>query len=113
VVDDESVIVVTLTAILSYSGFRVTGFHSAEDALRGAEAGCPDLLITDVAMPGMNGIELAIRFKSLYPSCKILLFSGYLDTAELLSAASLDGHKFPILAKPACPTDLLDAIRKL
>ena len=113
VVDDHSVIVMTVVAILNESGFKATGFNGAADALQAAETGCPDLLITDVSMPGMNGIELAIRFRSLYPTCKIVLFSGHAATGDLLVAAKGQGHDFRILAKPIHPKDLLAAIKKL
>jgi len=56
---------------------------------------------------------LAIQFRSNYPDCKTLLFSGQLITNDLLSAASSEGHKFPILAKPVHPTELLEAVRRL
>lgn len=110
VVDDEPIIVLTVAAILNQSGFRATGLESAEAAIQAAESECPDLLITDVSMPGMNGIELAIRFKTICPSCKVVLFSGHLATAGLLKVASGQGHDFTILAKPVHPKDLLDAI---
>jgi DNA-binding NtrC family response regulator len=113
VVDDEPLITSTLTTILNVSGFSASGFESAEAAIQAAESQRPDLLLTDVVMPGMNGIDLAIRFKSHYPGCKALLFSGQLITNDLLSAASSEGHKFPILAKPVHPTELLAVIQSL
>ena len=113
VVDDLPVIVMTVVAILNESGFNATGFNGAEDALQAAEAGCPDLLITDVSMPGMNGIELAIRFRSLHPNCKILLFSGHTASGGLLDAAKGRGYHFTILAKPVHPKELLAEIKRI
>jgi DNA-binding NtrC family response regulator len=113
VVDDESIIALTLSMILNQSGFRARGFLSAEEAIQAAESECPDLLITDVLMPGMNGIDLAIRFESLCPDCKVLLLSGHGNTSNLLDDARLQGHSFQILAKPAHPEDLMTAIMEL
>jgi CheY-like chemotaxis protein len=113
VVDDEPVITSTLVAILNASGFRATAFTSAEEAINAAECEGPSLLISDVVMPGMNGIDLAIHLKSLCPKCRVLLFSGQAATNDLLDAASNAGHDFELLAKPVHPKDLLAAIRKL
>jgi DNA-binding NtrC family response regulator len=113
VVDDESVIVLTLTAILNKFGFSARGFQTAKDVIQAAESECPDLLITDVSMPGMNGIDLAIQLKSHCPSCKVVLFSGHATTAGLLEAARGQGHEFTLLTKPIHPKDLLAAIEKL
>jgi len=110
VVDDVTVIASTLAIILNSSGFQATAFTSAEEALVAVDLGCPDLLITDVSMPGMNGIELAVRFKSLCQSCKVLLFSGHHSTSVLLEAAREHGHDFQLLTKPVHPKDLLAAI---
>src|SRR5580658_9231151 len=88
VVDDEPIIALTLAAILNASGFRASAFTSAEDAIKAAERDGPALLITDVVMPGMNGIDLAIHLKSLCPKCKVLLFSGQAATSDLLESAS-------------------------
>jgi DNA-binding NtrC family response regulator len=113
IVDDETVISSTRAMILSQSGFKATAFFSAEAAIAAAESGCPQLLITDVAMPGMNGIDLAIRFETLCPKCKVLLFAGQASTGDLLAMARNQGHDFAVLAKPVHPRDLLAAIRKL
>ena len=113
VVDDEPVIASTLAAILNASGFRATAFTSAEDAIKAAECDGPSLLISDVMMPCMNGVDLAIRLKSLCPDCKVLLFSGQAATNDLLDSANRQGHAFELLTKPVHPKDLLAAIRKL
>jgi CheY-like chemotaxis protein len=88
VVGDEPVIASTLAAILSASGFQATAYTSAEDAIKAAECEGPSLLISDVVMPGMSGVDLAIHLKSLCPKCKVLLFSGQAATNDLLESAS-------------------------
>jgi CheY-like chemotaxis protein len=71
----------------------------------------PDLIISDVIMGDMNGIEAAIRIRQILPGCKILLFSGQAATADLLEKARAQGHEFEILAKPVHPQDLLAKLR--
>jgi len=113
VVDDEPVIASTLAAILNASGFQATAFTSAEEAIRAAECEGPSLLISDVVMPGMNGVDLAIDLKTLCPKCKVLLFSGQAGMSALIDSARRAGHDFELLAKPVHPKELLAAIRKL
>jgi DNA-binding NarL/FixJ family response regulator len=57
------------------------------------ESDAPSLLITDVNMPEMNGIELAIQFKLICPLCKVLLFSGHLATEDLIQIARAEGKR--------------------
>ena len=110
VVDDEKVISDTLAAILTIHGFEAIPFTDPLEALKNAQAKRPDILITDVVMPGLNGIELAIRVKLITALCKVVLFSGQSSTFELLERASREGHEFTILGKPVHPKDLLAAI---
>lgn len=107
VVDDESVITDTLTEILNRSGYTAIPAYDAEEALEVALLMPPELLLTDVMLPGMNGIELAVRVKRIFPDCKILLFSGQAATTDLLASAARDGHRFDMLSKPIHPGDLL------
>jgi DNA-binding response OmpR family regulator len=111
VVDDERVIADTLAMILNGAGFRALPFSDPLDALAAASTEPPNLLITDVVMPNMNGIQLAIRFRETYPECKVLLFSGQAATGDLLERARQQGHDFDILAKPVHPKDLLAKLR--
>jgi DNA-binding NtrC family response regulator len=110
IVDDERVIADTLSAILSRSGFAVMTAYNAKTALEFASITPPELLITDVAMPGMNGIDLAISLVQSIPDCKVLLFSGQASTIDLLDKAREDGHNFNLLSKPIHPTDMLKRI---
>ncbi|HVN92409.1 MAG TPA: response regulator [Terracidiphilus sp.] len=111
VADDERVIADTLTIILNQSGFDARAVYSGEKALELAESFKPDMLISDVIMADLNGIDAAIRIRALLPSIKILLFSGQAATADLLEKARAEGYEFDILAKPVHPQDLLAKLR--
>ena len=112
VVDDERVIADTLSLILSKSGYNVLTAYDGKTALEIARSVPPALLITDVVMPGMTGIELAIMLVEVIPDCKVLLFSGQAATVDLLAAARDIGHEFAILTKPVHPTDMLRRVKE-
>ena len=107
VVDDESVIADTLAEILSRSGYHGIAVYDGDSALETALLTPPEMLITDVVLPGITGIELAIKMRRIFPDCKIILFSGQASTADLLANARADGHHFTLLNKPLHPQDLL------
>jgi DNA-binding response OmpR family regulator len=107
IVDDEHVIADTLSIILSKSGYTVFTAYDGNTALDLANLIPPELLITDVMMPEMTGIELAIALTKLVPDCRILLFSGTAATKPLLDKANSAGYDFSIMAKPVHPTDML------
>jgi CheY-like chemotaxis protein len=110
IVDDEKVIADTLSIILSKSGFTTVTAYDGVTALNLAKESAPDLLISDVVMPGMTGIDLAIAMKHTIPTCKVLLFSGQAATVDLLEEARRSGHDFTTLTKPVHPTDMLRRI---
>ena len=113
VVDDERCIADTLVVILRQSGYEASAFYNAQSALGQLEAGRPELVITDVVMPGMSGVEMAILIRERHPACKILLFSGNAGTTDFLEVARAKGHDFELLAKPFYPTDLLAKIASI
>jgi CheY-like chemotaxis protein len=112
VVDDEQVVASTLAAILQMHGFSAKYFTSPLEALTAARSKAPDLLVSDVEMPGLSGVDLAIQMKTHYPGCKILLLSGQAATLDLLQQARAQGHHFDLLLKPIPPTELLLEIGK-
>ena len=111
IADDEQVIADTLAMILDQSGFEVRSVYSGETAVEMAGVFQPDMLISDVIMFDLDGIEAAIRIRALLPNIKILLFSGQAATADLLEKARSQGYEFEILAKPVHPQDLLNSLR--
>lgn len=112
VVDDERVIADTLAIVLNHNGFKALSAYTGTGAVEAAKKEQPWMVITDVIMPDMNGIEAAIRIRKLLPSCRILLFSGQRATADLLEKARAQGHEFEILAKPVHPQHLLALLRQ-
>jgi len=113
VVDDERLIADTLAAILEISGYAAMVAYDGQSALEIAKVIPPDLLISDVVMPGMSGVELAMALSRRVPACKVLLFSGQAATLDLLSAARAAGHDFPALTKPVHPRVMLDHVSEL
>jgi len=80
------VIAQTLSVILNQAGFQASAFSRPEDAVAARMKLLPDLLISDVVMPTMTGVDLAIHFRKKQPECKIILFSG--------QAGSSNGGRF-------------------
>jgi len=107
VVDDERVIADTLSVILGKNGFAAMTAYNGTSALEIATLVPPQLLISDVMMPGMSGIDLAIAIKDAVPNCEVILFSARAFTADLLAPARLAGLDFMALTKPVHPTEMI------
>jgi CheY-like chemotaxis protein len=113
VVDDEELIAESLAEILRSEGFDAIVALSGEDAVALANEVCPDIVITDVLMPDIDGVETAIRIRVICPKARIILFSGQAATSDILKKAKADGHEFQLLPKPLHPARLLEAVHKL
>jgi len=113
VVDDQKLIVDTIAEILKGAGFEVAVASDGWKALEMAARFHPERLLTDVLMPGMNGVELAIAVQKMYPSVKILLFSGQAGISEILEAGEQQGFKFEVIPKPIHPRKLIERILDL
>lgn len=111
VVDDETTITETLVEILNGEGFEAVSASAGDAALDRVHTFEPDVVISDVVMPGMNGVQLGITIRQSFPKCRVILFSGQTATADLLKEARRHGHEFEIVAKPVKPQRLLSIIR--
>ena len=108
VVDDETVIADSLAIILNENGYSAHATYSGETAVEMAASLTPDILISDVVMGEMSGIELAIHFTKAYPRCRIVLISGNAITKSLLEWAARYGYRFELIPKPTHPQAMLD-----
>jgi len=110
VVDDERMIADTLAQILNASGFEAMAAYDGEAAIGRAREFEPDILLTDVIMRGMSGVEAAIAVSKILPRCRVILFSGQAATVDLLERAKGQGHSFELLPKPIHPQELLKVL---
>lgn len=113
VVDDEKRIADTLALIFNAKGYAAAAAHDGPSALKICRQRVPDLVLSDIVMPGMNGVELAIEVRQQFRDCAVLLFSGQAETTEMLEDAKHRGYDFELLAKPLHPDELLVRVRKL
>jgi CheY-like chemotaxis protein len=112
VVDDEKVIADTIVQILNRNGFIAEAAYGGEEAIDKASRHCPELVLSDVLMPKIDGVETAIAIRELCPDTRIILFSGQAATVEILARARERGHTFELLPKPIHPTQLIKHLRK-
>jgi CheY-like chemotaxis protein len=112
VVDDQKLIVDTISEILESAGFDVAAAYDGWQALEAAARFKPDHLLTDVLMPRMNGVELAIAIRQNHPSINILLFSGQAGISEILFDAEKRGFHFEVIPKPIHPSKLIQRLRE-
>lgn len=108
IVDDERNIADTLAMVFTIKGHEAMALYSAESALEAIETFEPDVVLSDVIMGEMTGVDLAIYLSKARPDCKVVLFSGQTDTANLLVEANRKGHEFHLLAKPIHPERLFE-----
>ncbi len=109
VLDYDRTIALTLTEILAEQGYEVATVFSGESALVKAAEFIPDLLVSDVCMDGINGVEAAIRVTAMLPGCRVLFLSGLTSMAEVLSAAP-KRLVYSFASKPLHSLDFLNAV---
>lgn len=110
VIDDEADIRESLEEILSLEGYEVTTAESGAAAIERAKTAHFDLVITDLKMPGMDGIEVLVRLKQLHPDMQVLVATGYASN-ETASTCLREGA-YDYIRKPFDLDDLLRLIRK-
>lgn len=108
IVDDEPSIAVTLAEITKRAGYTSAVALSGEQALEEASDFGPDILVTDYAMPGMNGVALAAKIARRYPGCRLFVLSAYSGLAEKPQVPRQPPLRF--LLKPIPPEQLLNVI---
>ena len=113
VVEDEPTLLQLVERALAAQGYDVTAALGPEEAIRRSDErpGSIDLLLTDVVMPGMNGVELAHQLTTARPGLRHLYMSGY--TADLIAEHGVIDQEVDFLAKPFTLAELATAVRKV
>lgn len=113
IVDDEKELRESIATFVNGSpGFRcVSAYGSAEAALKGLPEDKPDVVLMDINMAGMDGIECVERLKAASPEMQIVMLTVYEDTDKIFKALSAGASGY--LLKRLSPTKLLQAIREV
>jgi len=109
VVDDEPALLQFVSMVLQQSGYTVLTASNGVEALMvySSYHEKVDVVLTDVQMPGMNGIELTKRLRAINPEIKILLMSGYVPDGLAVP------HGVRLLSKPFLPNRLMEAVKEM
>jgi CheY-like chemotaxis protein len=112
VVDDQRLIADSLVEILMNAGFEAAVAYDGWEALEAASRFGPGCVLSDVLMPRMNGVELAITIRKNYPRTTVLLFSGQAGISEILREGQNRGYEFELIPKPIHPLRLIERLEQ-
>jgi CheY-like chemotaxis protein len=108
IVEDDEAMREFLCQAISRSGYYVEAVPDGAEALRRVEESHFDLLLTDIRMPGLDGLELARQARRRYPGLNVLLVTAYVQDA--LGATDLEGAGIEVLSKPFNLNELIDRV---
>jgi CheY-like chemotaxis protein len=111
IVDDEAAVRLTLDMLLRRRGYLVTVASNGDEALALIARQPFDLLLLDYKMPGLSGLDVALRAQELLPKAAVLFLTGSSTIAGLPEAPELE--HFEVLLKTASPQDVLDRVAAL
>ncbi len=89
VIDDEPAVVDILVTCLREEGYGAVGAETSDEGLKLAILSRPELVLLDIALPGMNGIELLKRIRSIIPTTRVIMVSGNTDPVLVREALEL------------------------
>jgi len=110
VVDDDPLILEAVSALLNEYGYVSFPCENASNAFEYLKAGDADVVLTDISMPGMTGLELLDKTKALYPQVPVILMTAYSETLSI--TPSRDDGAFDFIKKPFSPDILVSAVKK-
>ena len=110
VIDDEPVLRLTLRYLLEQEGHQVWDAENGRVGVDICRSEHPDLVITDIVMPGEDGIQLARQLRAQQPALNVILISGHTDQEVLRRLAECSDMTF--LEKPFTSAALLDCLRR-
>jgi two-component system, cell cycle response regulator CpdR len=108
IVEDDEAMREFLCQAISRSGYYVEAVQDGTEALRRVDESHFDLLLTDIRMPGLDGLELARLVRRRHPNLSVLLVTAYVQDA--LGATDLDGARIGVLSKPFNLSELIDRV---
>lgn len=110
ILDDDDAVRATWTIIFRQQGYEVIAAEDGSRAIAAARESAPDLLLADIHLPDMTGVEAAQAVQALVPGCYVLLISGDGESSEIIEEARANGIHFEVLPKPISPPELIGRV---
>ena len=111
IAEDEDITLKHLVAVLKSEGYEASGTQNGQDALRMIEGEYFDLLITDIKMPGMSGLELLSIVKSKYPEIEVIIITGFGTIGSAVEAIKKGAIDY--ITKPFDLDELIIRVKKI
>jgi DNA-binding NtrC family response regulator len=109
IIDDEELLRQAMRRVLEFGGFSARDCSSAEEGLSVIPSFRPEVVVTDVRMPKMDGPELLVRIKEAHPEIAVILLSGYIDPDFKQECERMGA--FRVMSKPLAVSELEECIR--
>lgn len=111
IVDDDKDIVTIVSTILSGRGWEITAAYSGREALEAVTSQKPDIILLDIMMPEMNGIEVLKRLKKIDANARIIMITAFGDVESYLDSMELGAYEY--INKPFETDELLEMIDRV
>jgi len=111
IVDDDADIVRIVSTMLAGQGWQVQYAYNGSDALRAVREEHPDLVLLDIMMPGMDGIEVLREARGIAPGMRVIMITAFGDVGSYLESMDLGACEY--INKPFETTELLAMIRSV
>lgn len=108
VIDDDRLVADTLAEILRLHGFSASAVYSGEEAISFAERFEPEIILSDIRMHQVDGIEAAQTIRQLHPESRVILFTA--STVNTRMKAAIERSGFEFLQRPLHPRSVLSAL---
>lgn len=109
-VDDDTDLLDTLVRLLGRHGYRCGVASSGDEGIRAVEAESPDLVVTDLRMPGIDGMAVAQHARQHRPPIPVILMTAYTSSETCQNVRRMGGTTY--VTKPFASADLVDAVRR-
>ncbi len=110
VVDDEKVVHDSVERILSTEGYQIDAAYKVDEAVQKLELGRYDLVLTDLMMPGRDGMEIVKLISEKYQDCGVVIFTGYATVESTVKSIKLGALDY--LPKPFSPEELIEVTKR-
>ena len=109
-IDDEEIVRMSCERILRMAGYEIDTSADGLNALKMLDSKKYDLVLTDLKMPGMDGLEVMCELKKKLPDAKVIIVTGYSTLETAVKAIKMGAHNY--IEKPFSPDSLLSAVRE-